>query len=340
MRRAVQPLSACAWTRQRFLPLLVLTVALPLAESSMAAGTPAGTVIDNTAQVAFDVGGTDVTINSNTVSITVEERIDVLVTLLSPQALVRAADVDRSLLFRVTNTGNGNEVFSLAIDSNLAGDDFDPLPAVPAIYFDTDSSGDFSLGDVAYVPGGNDPLLVPDAAVDVLLVNDIPAGVANGQIGRSELTAVSTTGSGAPGDPFPNQGDGGVDAVLGISGGMAADIGEYVIADVQLNVVKSVLINDPFGGSEPVPGAILTYTVTIEVTNSGTAIGSVFSDPIPTNTTYVASSISLNGGGLTDAAADDAGEFDTSGVPTVVVQLGDLTQAAGAQTVSFDVRIN
>ena len=183
-------------------------------------------------------------------------------------------------------------------------------------------------------------MLAADAAVDMLLVNDIPAGVTNGQIGRSELTATAATGSGAPGDPFPNQGDGGVDAVLGVSGGTAASAGEYVVADVQLNIVKSVLVSDPFGGTEPVPGAVLTYTVTIEVTNSGTAANSVFADPIPSNTTYVASSITLNGGGLTDVAADDVGEIDTSGVPTVVVRLGDLTQASGVQTVSFDVLID
>ncbi len=318
----------------------MLAAALSLSESAVAAGTPAGTVIDNTAQVQFDVGGTNVTVDSNTVSITVDERIDVVVTLQSSQTLVSAADTTRSLLFRVTNTGNGDEVFNFAIDSAVAGDDFDPLPAVPAIYFDTDSSGDFSLGDVVYVPGGNDPLLAADDAVDVLLVNNIPAGVTDGQIGRSELTASAATGTGAPGDPFPNQGDGGVDAVLGVSGGAAASTGEYVVADVQLNIVKSVLVSDPFGGAEPVPGAVLTYTVTIEVTNSGTATNSVFADPIPTNTTYVASSISLNGGGLTDAAADDAGEIDVTGVPTVIVRLGDLTQAAGVQTVSFEVLID
>ena len=119
------------------------------AQASYAAGTPAGTVIDNTAQVSFDIGGTSLSLNSNTVSITVDERIDVVVTLQSPQVLVAGGDTNRSLLFRVTNNGNGSEGYTLAIDSNLGGDNFDPLPAVPAIYFDTDASGDFNAGDVA-----------------------------------------------------------------------------------------------------------------------------------------------------------------------------------------------
>ncbi len=305
-----------------------------------AAGTPAGTIIQNTAQVDFDIAGTNITVNSNTVNLTIDERIDVLVTLQSTQVLVSGGDVDRSLLFSVSNTGNGNEVFQLAIDSNNGGGDFNPVPSVPAIYFDTDSSGDFSVGDVAYVPGTNDPQLAADESVNVLLVNSIPAGVVDGDIGRSELTAISVTGSGAAGDLYPNLGDGGVDAIIGTSGGSAAEFGEYVVGDVVLSVIKSVVVSDPFGGTETVPGATLTYTVTVEVTNSGTAANSIFNDPVPANTRFVISSISLNGGGLTDASDADSGELDVSGTPTVVVRLGDLTQADGVQTVSFQVTID
>ncbi len=340
MRATSLPLPDIDWARQSLLSLLLLVVSSNAPEVAWSAGTPAGTVIDNTARVDFEVGGTTITVNSNTVSITVDERIDAVVTLQTPQVPVAAGDSDRSLLFRLTNTGNGNETFNLAIDSALPGDDFDPVPAVPAIYFDTDASGDFSLGDVAYTAGSNDPLLAPDESMDVLLVNGIPAAASNGQIGRSELIATSATGSGAAGDVLAGLGDGGVDAVLGSGGGQAREVGEYVVADVALSVVKSVTVADPFGGTEPVPGAILTYTVTIEVTNGGTATASVFADPIPTNTTYATSSITLNGGGLTDAADADAGELDVSGVPTVVVRLGDLTQADGIQTVSFEVTID
>ena len=88
------------------------------------------------------------------------------------------------------------------------------------------------------------------------------------------------------------------------------------------------------------PGATLTDTITVEVLNPGTATGATFSDPVPTLTTFFASSISLNGGNLTDGIDADAGELDTSGAPTVVVRLGDLTQADGVQTVIFTVTID
>ena len=323
------------------LKTLLLAIALAASGSSAwAAGTPAGTVIDNQVQVSFVIGGTASSIDSNTTSITVAERIDVSVTPLSPQTFVSPGELNSSLLFRVVNIGNGNESFRLAVDSAVVGDDFDPVPATPGIYFDSDGSGTLSAGDEPYTPGTNDPVLAPDAALDVLLVNDIPAAIGNGQIGRSELTATSLTGNGAPGDAFPNQGDGGVDAMVGATGGLAADRADYVADDVQVSVVKSVVVRDPDGGDAPVSGATLTYTVAIEVTNSGTATNSVFADPIPTNTSFVASSISLNGSGLTDAPADDAGEYDATTSPSVIVRLGDLTQASGVQTVSFDVVID
>lgn len=307
---------------------------------ALAVGTPVGTVIQNTATVSFDLAGTPVTLQSNTTTITVVERIDVVVTRQSPQVLVAPNDTGRAILFTVTNTGNGSEAFALAIDSALGGDDFDPVPAVPPIYFDTDGSGDFNVGDVAYNPGVNDPVLAADESRDVFIVNDIPGTVINGQLGLSSLTASAVTGTGAPGTEYAGQGDGGVDAVIGTTGGEATDIGEYLVSDVMISVIKSQLVTDPFGGSQPIPGATITYTVTVEVTSAGTATASVLSDPIPTYTTFLPGSITLNALSLSDAADADAGEYDTSGTPSVVVRLGDLVLADGIQTVVFQVTID
>jgi len=305
-----------------------------------AVGTPVGTVIENTATVTFDVAGSQVTLQTNTTTMTVVERIDVAVTVQSPQSLVAASDTNQALLFRVTNIGNGTETFSLAINSALGGDDFDPVPAVPPIYFDSDGSGDFNAGDVAYTPGTNDPVLVADAAIDVFLVNDIPGGVANGESGLSQLTATSLTGTGVPGTEYTGQGDGGVDAIIGTSGGEDLDVGEYLVSDVQVNVVKSQVVADPFGGTQPIPGATITYTIAVEVIGTGTATASAVRDLIPVFCTYVPASITLNAVSLTDAIDADAGEFDTSGAATVVVRLGDLTAVAGIQTVVFQVTID
>lgn len=211
-----------AWMR-RFVVLGLLTV---VSNPAGAAGTAVGTLIENTALVNYELAGAPLTLQSNTTTITVAERVNVTVTLQNPQVPVAPGDAGQALLFTVTNTGNGTETFQLSMDSVLGGDDFDPTPALPAIYFDTDASGDFNAGDQPYTPGANDPDLLPDESVSVFVVNDIPGTAVNGQIGRSELAATSATGSGAPGTVFANQGDGGVNAVIGTTGGAAMDAGE------------------------------------------------------------------------------------------------------------------
>jgi uncharacterized repeat protein (TIGR01451 family) len=321
------------------------TLALALAAAAvpgtaLAAGTLAGTSIQNTATVSFDLGGTPVVTSSNTTTLTVAELLDVDVTLQSSTVTVSAGATQQELVFRVTNTGNGPERFSLLAESVLTGDDFDPSPASPFLYFDTDSSGDLSAGDTPYVPGSNDPLLAPDASVVVLVVNDIPGSVTNGQRGRSQLAAAAATGTGTPGTVFAGQGEGGVDAVAGTSGGDDDSFGEYVVSDISLAAAKSQAVTDPFGGARPIPGARIAYEIVVTATGTGTATGAVFADLVPTGTTYVPGSLQLNGAPLTDAADADAGQFIASPAPSVRIALGDLTQADGPQTARFEVTIN
>ena len=325
-----------AWTRRATFFCFLWIISTPAG----AAGTAVGTLIENTAVVNYDLSGTPLTIQSNTTTLEVAERINVTVTLQSPQTPVAPGDSGQALLFTVTNTGNGTETFQLAIDSLIAGDGFDPTPATPAIYFDTDDSGDFNAGDLPYTLGDNDPDLLADESISVFLVNDIPTPLANGLTGLSELTATSTTGTGAPGTVYAGQGDGGVNAVIGTTGGEAEDTGEYLVSDVQVSVTKSQIVDDPFGGNEPVPGATLTYSIVVTVTSAGTASASVVSDAIPPFTSYVPNSITLQGVAISDLADTDEGEFDSSGTPSVVVRLGDLTQALGPQTVEFQVVID
>ncbi|HET7609658.1 MAG TPA: hypothetical protein VFL84_13340, partial [Gammaproteobacteria bacterium] len=288
-----------------------------------AIGTAAGTNITSTATVNYSVGGTPATESSNTATVVVAELINVTMALQSPTVSVAAGATNEALLFLVTNTGNGGETFTLLGDSVLVGDDFDPAPAAPFIYFDTDSSGDLSPADTPYVAGSNDPVIAADGSVAVLLVNDIPAGLPDGQYGRSELTATSNTGTGAPGTVMAGQGTGGVDAVIGTSGGEVAVFGQYLIGDILVSAVKSQAVQDPFGGSQPIPGAAITYQVVVTATGSGVALGAALTDPIPASTTYVAGSLRLNGTPLTDAADGDAGSF-VLGPPRVAVSLGDL----------------
>ena len=323
--------------RQFALTLATLVLAAP----AMAVGTVAGTDIANTAEVSYELSGTPITQDSNTVTITVAETLDVALVLQSAQVTVAPGETGATLVYTLTNTGNGSEAFALLVDNSDAADDFDPVAQAPGIFFDTDGSGDLSAGDTAYVPGNNDPLLAPDATVTVIVVNDIPGGLTNGNAGRSSLVASADTGTGAPGTVFAGAGDGGVDAVVGANGASAEVAGEYVVSDVAVAINKAGAVTDPFGGSSPVPGATISYTITVAVNGSGTATAALVRDPIPANTTYTPGTLTLNGGPLSDAVDADVGEFDTTAVNgAVVVRLGDLTAADGVQTVEFDVVIN
>ena len=135
----------------------LVVAALAFGGAARAAGAPAGAAISNTAQVSYTVGAAAATTASNTVTLTVAEILDVLVTVQTPTVTVSPAALGQALLFRVTNTGNGSETFRLSMTSVLGGDDFDPTPATPAIYFDTDGSGTLTPADTPYTAGSNDP---------------------------------------------------------------------------------------------------------------------------------------------------------------------------------------
>lgn len=314
---------------------------LGAALEARAAGTPAGTNIQSTAQVTYQIGGTNVTASSNTTIVTVAEILDAIVTIANPTVSAPAGAAQQELVFTITNRGNGTERFELVgLSAGVTGDDFDPVLGAPAIYFDSDDSGDLSASDVAYVPGTNDPELAPDESVRVLLVNGIPAGAADGSRGRSQLTARTRTGSGDPGTLFAGAGEGGVDAIVGTTRGEATTFGEYLVQAFQLSAVKTQDFQDPFGGDKPIPGARINYRIVITPTGSGTAAGVVFTDAIPANTTYVAGSLQLNGTALSDSGGNDAGEYTATPAPQVRVDLGDLTAASGPQTVEFAVTID
>jgi len=317
-----------------------VTSGILLAGPAFAVGTPAGTSIQNTAQVNYTVGGAPVSVSSNPTSLTVAEILNVNVTVQTPSVTVAPGATQRVVVVRLTNTGNGSETFRLAGNSVVVGDDFDPIPAAPFVYFDTDNSGDLTLADIAYVSGSNDPVLAADQFTTLLIVNSIPAALANGAAGRTQLSAQALTGTGAAGTVFVGQGTGGVDAVVGTSTATQIGTGTYVVAGLQLNALKSQTVVDQFAGTRPIPGARINYQIVITPTGTGTANAVLFTDAIPANTTYIAGTLSLNSAALTDVADADAGQFIATPSAQVRVSLGDMTQLSGVQTINFAVTIN
>lgn len=307
------------------------------APAAAAPRTPAGTVINNSATATYDLpgGGTD-TITSNTVSLTVDELLDVGVAWTDGgDVIVVPGSVNQVLTYRVTNAGNGSEAFRLTARDNAGGDDFDP--AATSIVLDSNGNGIYDPGlDTVYVAGSNDPVLAADGSVVVFVLSSIPAGASDAQRGRIDLVAVAVTGSGAPGTTFAGQGQGGGDAVVGATGADAEDDGYYRVSAASVSFVKSATVVDPFNGSSRVPGSIITYRLVATVTGSGSLANLRVADAIPAGSTYRPGTITLEGGPLTDAADADAGEFSGSGI---AVRLG--TVAGGAtRTVTFQVAID
>lgn len=311
------------------------SLALLVPAAAQAAGTRAGTVIDNTATATYDQGGTPVTVNSNIESIRVDELLDTVVGWSDSADVPTAPSATGQVLtFEVTNSGNGVEAFRLGTVSTIGGDQYDPT--VTSIVID-DGDGVYEPGiDTVYVPGSNDPSLDPDESVTVFVLSTTPGTAVDGNRGGVQLTAAAVTGTGAPGTTFATQGEGGGDAIVGTSGADGSDDGFYQVAAATVGLAKSATVVDPFGGDSAVPGSVITYTIIATTAGSGSLPNLAINDAVPTGTTYVAGSMTLGGSALTDAADADAGRFAGN---AVAVALGTV---AGGQTrtVTFRVTIN
>lgn len=319
------------------LPLAIASATISFSGTAHAAGTTAGTTISNTATASYtDSGGVAQTTNSNQVDIRVDELLNVTVATADPGPVtVTPGSTNRVLSFTVTNTGNGSEAFRLTPTTAIGGDQFDPT--MTSIVLDSNGNGAYDPGvDTVYTAGSNDPVLAPDASIKVFVLSTVPGALSDLDRGNLDLTAAAVTGTGAPGTTFAGQGQGGGDAVVGATGADGVDRGIYLIQSAALTFNKSATVLDPFGTTRSVPGAVITYTLVATVSGTGSLSNLSLGDAVPPGTTYQPGTITLQGGPLTDATGDDAGQFASN---AVTVQLGTL---AGGQTrtVTFKVRIN
>ncbi len=321
----------------RIAPLIVASATIAFAEPAQAVGTAAGTTISNTATATYtDAGGNPASVPSNRVDIRVDEILDVTVVSSDPGDVATLPGATNQVLtFTVTNTGNGSETFRLSPVNAIGGDAFDPTTT--SLVIDTNGNGVYDAGvDTIYNAGSNDPVLAPDTSVRVFVLSTVPAAATNGQRGQTDLTATAITGSGTPGTAFAGLGQGGGDAVVGTTTALGRDDGFYIVNAATVAFVKSATVLDPFGGSKPVPGAIITYTLVATVSGSGSLANLAAGDPIPASTTYVPGSITSQATPITDLTDADAGEFAAS---RVSVRFGTVP-GGQTRTITFKVKIN
>lgn len=302
--------------------------------NAAAGGVTAGTLIENTAVASYDDGAGARTINSNTVTVRVDELLDVTLTSLDPGP-VSTRPGDAVLTFELTNQGNGPEAFNLSANPAVAGNDFDVT--VRSIAIDSNGNGTYDAGiDEILTAPQTTAVLAADATLTVFVLVTVPDGASDTQTSNVALTAEAVTGSGAPGTVFADAGVDGGDAIVGTTGALATARGQLVVGVARVELIKSVTLRDPFGGTSAVPGTIATFTILARVSGSGTINDLIVTDAIPEGTTYAPGTLALDNAALSDVEDGDAGA--ASDAAGIAVDLGDIA-ADGSHTVTFDVVI-
>ena len=125
--------------------------------------------------------------------------------------------------------------------------------------------------------------------------------------------------------------------MVGATRAQARQTGGYIVSGVVVVLAKSVVsVVDSSGGATVRSGSIVTYRIVLAVNGSGTADSLTLDDPIPTNTTYVNNSITVNGTARTDVVDADSAEFSSGAVK---VRFGN-TAAPVNHTIEFRVTVN
>ncbi len=296
--------------------------------------TLASTLITNYATATYKMSGVPETSNSNLTSYRVDELLNFTLVVDNPAGvLVQSPSTEAVLSFTLKNEGNGNEDFTLSLNQSIT-DEFDPSST--KIYLDTNNNASYDAGtDLLYTFGVNVPRLAPDASMHIFVVCDTPASLQQDDEARVSLVVSPATGDGAILSVYPGAGDGGVDALMGSPGGNYAQENKLIVEIAKATLTKSQSVLDPDGGSASVQGSIITYTLKVESTGSGTLSNLVLSDPIPSGTSYVSGSLSLDATQLTDAADSDRGVFNGTGIRVSLPTISTPT----THTVIFKVRI-
>ena len=303
--------------------------------SAHATGVAAGTTIQNVATATYSTGTSSGSIQSNTVTVRVDELLDVAVASLTSSP-VSASSSAAVLTYNVTNSGNGTEAFNVTADPSVSGNPFNGT--ITSVVVDSNGNGTYDPGvDTVITNGAAIPALAADHAVKVFVLVTLPAGATDAQTSQVRLTATSVTGTGPAGTVFAGKGDGGVDAVVGASTAQQNALASLIASLAGITLTKSATVADPYGGTSPVPGALVTYTLTTHATGSGVATGVHITDAIPAGTSYQAGTLTLNGSALTDSADGDAGTASSSGID---VGLGTVAGGSADKAITFKVKIN
>ena len=338
-----------------------------LSSAVYAAGTLAGTPVDNSASVTYDIAAVPQPVaNSNTSQFLVDRRINLTVAEVGGAATLGAPGASAQVLtFTVTNTSNAVLDFRLIVSQDAASattafgrtDNFDAT--APQAFVDANGNGTYDVGtDNANFLDE----LQPDTARTVFVVANIPGTTVGGDTAGLTLTAVAAQSTDGTGALVPTPGVLAADAaetnaavsdvaaftdtLFGDPAGDTdvardarhSDDDEYLVTQATAGFVKTQAV---VGAGPPIPGAIIEYTLTLNIAGAGMLTGVRIDDLIPAGTTYVAGSMRLDSVALSDTADTDSGRFINAPLPggQIEVLLGTVV-APVTHIVIFQVTIN
>lgn len=353
----------------------VVTLSMIGATSAFAAGTTQGTGIVNNVNVNYQVGGVAQTQQTATDTFVVDRKIIFTLSEKAPTGTttVTPGQTARQTTFILANTSNDTLDFTITPSQIIGGtaahggtDAFN----VTTLLVCLDANAD-AICDAAATATLTIDNLIADTNTTILIVGDIPLSATNGQVAGVTLSAAALNSNGtaitAATDATAN-GAGTVetifaDAVKSGNGGTSAardgiDVAtdDYTVSSAVLSVFKtsSVISDGVSGGNfKSVPGAVVEYCISVANAAGGaTATNVTIADLVPTNTTYVASSIRVNGTvtspgagqtcsagtAVTDAVDVDGGSFGTP-ANTVAGTLANVA-GGGSSALIFRVTLN
>lgn len=370
--------------------LVATALTVGMASNAFAAGTASGTPIGNKATINYSVDGTTQppvgsTELGNTTGPGAETTFLVgttinltLVETGNASTPVAAGSLLQSTSFTLTNLGNDSQGYNLtAANSALTvfsqADAFDV--GTFAYYTDANNNGLVDGTDASITSVLS---LAPDASINLRVTATIPVSRVDGTQSTISLTAVTTTDGTATAvvettgaydstvvqivfsDPSSIAAGSDPGQIEGDASAVALDA--YRLVTAALTVSKTTAVYwDPANllvNPKAIPGAILTYTISIVNGGSGTATGISIQDivdeittgTVAFNTLYndgttscaAAQGIAVKDGGegaavcKTNVSGDDSADF-TAGT---TVTAADLTLANGeTATMAFQVTI-
>ncbi len=216
----------------------------------------------------------------------------------------------------ISNLNVDNDATNVTLTDTLPASDLSyQSSTVTAGSYDS-GTGIWTIGTLA-ANGGSATLTI------TVLVDDIA-------VGSTVTNTAATTTHDQPDSVSANNSDS-VDVIL--------------LPGANLSVTKTAaVVSDGItvgGNDKSIPGARMIYTITVTNSSGTTAAESVvITDPGPTNTSYVAGSITVDGAARGDTTGDgDGSDYGVTAAGTVTSSLGDMAPGS-TMTVTFEILVD